>query len=139
MVIIIGNFLISRTFKILYIIEVLNFVTNSEPKSSITKRLDPKISKSAYVSVNKYKKKKLFINNNNKNNKYNYIRISPLNNKKVESPFNQRLIANKFKGSKIMNTSFKKVTSFKNVKESNDNSMLNRTDDGDILNNLKKK
>ena len=80
-------------------------------------RLDPKISKSADVSVNKYKKKKLFINNNNKNNKYNYIRISPLNNKKVESPFNQRLIANKFKGSKIMNTSFKKVTSFKNVKE----------------------
>ena len=101
--------------------------------------LDPKISKSADVSVNKYKKKKLYINNNNKNNKYNYIRISPLNNKKVELPFNQRLIANKFKGTKIMNTSFKKVTSFKNVKESNDNPMLNRTADGDVLNNLKKK
>ena len=37
-----------------------------------------------------------------------------------------------------MNTSFKKVTSFKNVKESNNNSMLNRTADGDVLNNLKK-
>ena len=39
----------------------------------------------------------------------------------------------------MMNTSFKKVTSFKNVKGSNDNSMLNRTADGDVLNNLKKK
>ncbi len=80
-------------------------------------------------------KKKLYISNNNK---YNYIRISPLNNKKVGSPFNQRLIANKLKGNKIMNTSFKKVTSFKNVKGSNDNSMLNRIADGDVLNNLKK-
>ena len=38
-----------------------------------------------------------------------------------------------------MNISFKRVTSFKNVKDSYDNSMLNRTADGVVLNNLKKK
>ena len=109
----------------------LKTIKIGDKKSS---KLDINISKSTNSSQKKFKKINL---SNNKNNKINCIGLSPLNNKKGESPYNKKLIANKFNGDKKIY--FKKETSDKNVRNYNDNSLLNRSNDVESINITKKK
>jgi hypothetical protein len=109
----------------------LKTIKIGDKKSS---KLDISISKSTNSSQKKFKKINLC---NNKNNKINCIGLSPLNNKKGESPYNNKKIANKFNGNKKI--SFKRETNDKNVKNYNDNSLLNRSNDVESINITKKK